>query len=113
MLIGLVLLRQVLSIRETVMHGMQTLKLNEELHTMHNELRANNGELHTTQHALQEKNQALAEANTRLEMLATKDPLTELPNHRALLECLEKEIVRARSEERRVGKEWGRWGVQD
>jgi diguanylate cyclase (GGDEF)-like protein/putative nucleotidyltransferase with HDIG domain len=95
-LIGLVLLRQVFSIRETVMHGMQTLKLNEELHTMHNELRANNGELHTTQHALQEKNQALAEANTRLEMLATKDPLTELPNHRALLECLEKEIGRAR-----------------
>ena len=95
-LIGLVLLRQVFSIRETVMHGMQTQKLNEELHTIHNELRANNGELHTTQHALQEKNQALAEANTRLETLATKDPLTELPNHRALLECLEKETGRAR-----------------
>jgi len=95
-LIGLVLLRQVFSIRETVMHGMQKQKLNEELHTMHNELRANNDKLHTTQLALQEKNEALAEANTRLETLATKDPLTELPNHRALLECLEKETGRAR-----------------
>lgn len=95
-LIGLVLLRQVLTIRETVMHGRQMQKLNEELHSIHGELRMNNNELHTTQHALQEKNQALAEANTRLETLATKDPLTELPNHRALLECLEKEFDRAR-----------------
>jgi|GEM_PF-1529095 len=96
LLIGLVLLRQVFTVRETVRHGQQTQKLNVELHSIHGELRMNNNELHTTQHALQEKNQALAEANRRLETLATKDPLTELPNHRALLECLEKETGRAR-----------------
>ena len=81
-LIVLVLLRQIFAIRETVMYGKRTQKLNEALHS--------------TQHALQEKNQAFAEANLRLEALVTKDPLTELPNHRALLECLEKETAGAR-----------------
>ena len=95
-LIVLVLLRQVFAIRETITNGKRTQKLNEELHTIHNELRTNNEELDAIQHKLQEKNQALGEANARLETLATKDPLTELPNHRALLDCLEQETGRAR-----------------
>ncbi len=60
-LLGLVLVRQVLAVRET--HHL-------------------NGKLHG--------------ANARLEALSTTDPLTELANHRALLEYLEKETGSAR-----------------
>jgi diguanylate cyclase (GGDEF)-like protein/putative nucleotidyltransferase with HDIG domain len=67
-LIGLVLMRQLLAIRET------------------NRMRQE----------VQHKNQALGAANARLEALATTDPLTELPNHGALSERLEQEVARAR-----------------
>ncbi|MBA2678700.1 MAG: GGDEF domain-containing protein, partial [Ktedonobacteraceae bacterium] len=60
-LLALVLVRQVLAVRET--H-----RLNRHLHG----------------------------ANTQLEALSTTDPLTQLANHRALLDCLEKEIGSAR-----------------
>ena len=60
-LLGLVLVRQVLAVRET--------------HRL-------NGKLHG--------------ANARLEALSTTDPLTELANHRALLEGMEKETAGAR-----------------
>jgi len=67
-LIGLVLLRQVLAIIE-------------------------NAQL---SRSLRAKNTALVEANARLEMLATTDPLTGLPNHRSLMAALEHELERAR-----------------
>lgn len=38
----------------------------------------------------------LVQANTRLEALATTDPLTGLPNHRALVAALEQELERSR-----------------
>jgi two-component system cell cycle response regulator len=44
----------------------------------------------------QQLNQALQVANSRLAAMATTDPLTELPNHRALSERLEQELARAR-----------------
>ncbi len=43
-----------------------------------------------------QKNAELTAINTRLQALATTDPLTELPNHRALLSSLENEAARAR-----------------
>jgi hypothetical protein len=45
---------------------------------------------------LQIKHEVLHEVNTDLEALATTDPLTRLPNHRALLEGLDREVERAR-----------------
>ena len=48
--------------------------------------------------ALAEINTALQAANARLEALATTDPLTSLPNHRALVAALDTEIARARRE---------------
>jgi len=50
--------------------------------------------------ALSEANAALSEANTRLEALATTDPLTGLPNHRALVAALDAQTARSRREER-------------
>jgi len=50
--------------------------------------------------ALSEANAALSEANTRLEALATTDPLTGLPNHRALVAALDTQTARSRREER-------------
>lgn len=44
----------------------------------------------------QHLNEALQSANLRLAAMATTDPLTELPNHRALSERLEQEVARAR-----------------
>lgn len=74
LLIGLVLLRQVLAMRETVTYA-------KELHIVQEELRANN--------------RALSEANSRLETLATTDPLTGLLNHRAFIAALNQEIKRS------------------
>jgi diguanylate cyclase (GGDEF)-like protein len=73
-LIGIVVLRQVFAIRETVTYA-------RELHTVQGQLRA--------------KNQIITEANTRLEALATTDPLTGLPNHRALVATLDQELKRS------------------
>jgi diguanylate cyclase (GGDEF)-like protein len=44
---------------------------------------------------LQTKNRELIAANRRLEALATTDPLTGLPNHRALMSGLDAELERA------------------
>ncbi|HZU67043.1 MAG TPA: diguanylate cyclase [Ktedonobacteraceae bacterium] len=54
----------------------------EELKQLHEELR--------------QEHEALNTANMRLAALATTDPLTELPNHRALQGLLEQECERAR-----------------
>lgn len=53
-------------------------------------------ELKSLHAALQREQKALKEANARLAALASIDQLTDLPNHRALLEQLDKEIDRAR-----------------
>ena len=74
LLLVLIFLKQILSIRE--------------IHWL-------NRGLQQARHILHEKNEALEQANARLEGLATTDPLTELPNHRALLTCLESEVARA------------------
>ena len=42
-------------------------------------------ELQTLQKELHAKNRTLSETNARLQALATTDPLTGLPNHRALI----------------------------
>jgi two-component system cell cycle response regulator len=55
-----------------------------------------NRALQILQHVVEEKNGALKQANAHLEALATTDPLTGLPNHRALFENLEKEVERSR-----------------
>jgi len=45
--------------------------------------------------ALQDANARLEEANARLQALATTDPLSGLPNHRALVAALDAETARA------------------
>lgn len=67
LLIVLVLIRQVALIRTVAVYAHATTQLNEELHA----------------------------ANARLEAQATTDPLTGLPNHRALLATLTTELERA------------------
>ncbi len=49
-----------------------------------------------TNAALQAANTAFQEANARLEALATTDPLTGLPNHRALVATLDALVARTR-----------------
>ena len=80
-LIGMVMLRQVIAIKETIDIAKCTKDLNDELHIIQEEL--------------QTKNHALSEANVRLASLATTDPLTGLSNHRSLFQNLEKELDRA------------------
>jgi two-component system cell cycle response regulator len=53
--------------------------------------------------ALAEINRALQAANARLEALATTDPLTGLPNHRALAAALDAETARACRDGSRCG----------
>jgi two-component system cell cycle response regulator len=88
-LVGLVVLRQALVVLENQrLHRLAAAdaarleRLNAELRAAHDDLAA--------------KHRALAAANARLEALATTDPLTELPNHRAIVAALDREIERAR-----------------
>lgn len=67
----------------------------EETRLQRDEL-AKGEELKQLHEQLQREHEALNEANTRLAALATTDPLTELPNHRALQALLEQECERAR-----------------
>jgi diguanylate cyclase (GGDEF)-like protein len=74
-LIALVLLRQVLALLEN-------RRLYGSLHDMYSQLETNNS--------------ALAEANGRLQALATTDALTDVPNHRAMIAAIDQELARAR-----------------
>jgi HAMP domain-containing protein len=67
----------------------------EETKQQRDEL-AKGEELKCLHEALKREQEALKEANTRLEGLASIDPLTGLPNHRALLDQLDNEAERAR-----------------
>ena len=67
----------------------------EETRQQRDEL-AKGEELKRLHEELQREHEALNTANTRLAALATTDPLTELPNHRALQDLLEQECERAR-----------------
>ncbi len=67
----------------------------EETRQQRDEL-AKGEELKRLHEQLQREHEALNAANTRLAALATTDPLTELPNHRALQVLLEQECERAR-----------------
>lgn len=60
-------------------------------------LEANNIDL---EQKVERRTTLLREANARLEALATTDPLTGLPNHRALVDLIDKEIERSRRFER-------------
>lgn len=44
---------------------------------------------------IEEKNATLSEINARLQALATTDPLTGLPNHRAMVAAIEQELTRS------------------
>ncbi len=50
-------------------------------------------ELQHLHQQLQQEHEALNKANTRLATLATTDPLTELPNHRTIINHIEQELV--------------------
>ncbi|MGH2496047.1 MAG: diguanylate cyclase [Ktedonobacteraceae bacterium] len=65
----------------------------EETRQQRDEL-ANAEELKHLHLELQSQHEALNEANARLAALATTDPLTGLPNHRAVMNRLEEEISR-------------------
>ncbi len=71
-----------------------------ELHTICTRdatLEASNVELESK---VQLRTASLSDANVRLEALVTTDPLTGLPNHRALVDVIDKELERSRRYER-------------
>ena len=80
-LIGLVIARQALAIRE-----------NQRLHRA---VRDDARRLADFNEELVVANEELANANSRLESLATTDPLTGLLNHRAINDTIDREVERA------------------
>ena len=66
LLVGLVVLRQVIALRETIAYAQDTQRLNDALR------------------AMSSNNEALTTANTQLEVMATTDALTALPNRTLL-----------------------------
>ena len=80
----------------------EVIAQNDELHAMQTELMAQNEQLQSVQAELEAQNQELvetqdilAEANAKLEGLATTDGLTGLLNHRTFHEQLDREWGRA------------------
>lgn len=67
----------------------------ERVQTQHKELQVRHDELESLQMIISQQNQELTAANTRLEALATIDPVTNLPNHRASANTLQKEMQRS------------------
>ena len=57
-------------------------------------------EIHSLNRGLQQLHHIIDEKNIRLEKLATTDPLTELPNHRALVTTLDQELARSQQYQR-------------
>ena len=80
-LIGLVLVRQILMILENRQLSREMAKYASLLHA--------------TQRDLQVKNNALDDVNIKLQEVAKTDPITGLPNHRALVAWLDHELERA------------------
>ena len=87
-LIVFVVARQVLAL-------VTSRALYTRLTTAYRETVALNHALQATQDELQADNRALTEANAYLQTLATTDPLTDLPNHQAVVGALERELGRA------------------
>ncbi|MGA7671925.1 MAG: diguanylate cyclase [Nitrolancea sp.] len=81
LLIGLVIVRQMIAIRE-----------NQRLHRA---VRDDARRLADFNEELVVANDELADANQRLESLATTDPLTNLLNHRAMNDAIDREVERA------------------
>ena len=80
-LLILIFLRQIFAIRETIMQNQQMQLLNQTLQSM--------------QQGLLDEQENLMSANSKLATLATTDPLTNLPNHRAIVDVLDRELDRA------------------
>ncbi len=80
-LVGLVITRQAIAIRE-----------NQRLHRA---VREDARRLADFNEELVVTNEELADANLRLESLATTDPLTNLLNHRAINDTIDREVERA------------------
>jgi diguanylate cyclase (GGDEF)-like protein len=81
-LIGIIVVRQILALREVVVANKSAADLNQQLRQNHEEL---------------------ARKNAQLEALATTDPLTCLPNHRAIAEICERELERGQRFQKSCG----------
>jgi diguanylate cyclase (GGDEF)-like protein len=107
LLLGLVLLRQVIALREnaqlnrSLRAAYRTVETrNRESMAYAEQLEQLNRALHGTQTELIASNQALTTANACLEALATTDSMTGLANHRAFQERLREELSDARRHDR-------------
>lgn len=99
-LLGIILIRQIVAMRDIVVTTQQVQALNAQLQDAHVELRVTHDTLQATHEELVAQHEELALANVRLETLATTDALTQIANHRAMIDVLERELLRAR----RTGK---------
>jgi diguanylate cyclase (GGDEF)-like protein/putative nucleotidyltransferase with HDIG domain len=79
------MLDQIVGLLDETTRQRDALASAEELKRLHEELQA--------------QHEALNKANERLAALATTDPLTGLPNHRAVMNRIEEELARARRTE--------------
>jgi diguanylate cyclase (GGDEF)-like protein/putative nucleotidyltransferase with HDIG domain len=93
-LIALILLRQILAMQENrTLYGRLNASYRLTVASA-DQLRQRNDELRATRDELEVNNHALTQANQRLQALATTDPLTDLPNHRALMAAIDQELER-------------------
>lgn len=94
-LVGLILLRQILAIRENHMLNRALASAYRETAAYAERMQSMNAELHATQAELKVSIDALTQANDHLHAMATTDVLTGLPNRRAMVTAVDAEIERS------------------
>jgi two-component system cell cycle response regulator len=94
-LVGLTFFRQLLAGRENQSLYAQAVAAYEQSQAYADSMEQLFDELRRAKEQLQENNGELARANQRLHDQATTDPLTGLPNHRAMVAALDRELDRA------------------
>ena len=94
-LVMLTFLRQLLASRENQRLYARAAEAFEEVQAHAENIERLNERLHQAQAKLQANNGELAKANQLLHQQATRDPLTGLPNHRAMVQNLDQELERS------------------
>ena len=100
LLIGLAFGRQITAIQENSRLYSRVNVAYQESMAFLLSLQSLNEELKATKSQLESKNNDLAQANLRLQALATTDPLTGLPNHRSMVAALDQELQRSQRYDR-------------
>jgi diguanylate cyclase (GGDEF)-like protein len=95
-LLAVILARQVFALKDITGTAQQIQQLNRDLQESRDQLHDAHEELQAAHEELLTHHEELRKAHARLESLATTDSLTQIANHRAMIDAIDTELARAR-----------------